>query len=140
MNFSIPVRVYWEDTDAGGIVYHANFLKFLERARSDWLRALGLPQGRLREQLGGLFVVTESRLKYLRPARLDDALSVTAALAGSGRASIAVAQQVWLDGANGVAPTLLCDGLIRAGWVDVHSFKPTRIPSTLLAALQAPSA
>ena len=70
--FTWSVRVYWEDTDAGGIVFYANYLKFFERARTEWLRALGLGQQALREQTGGMFVVSQAALRYLRPARLDD--------------------------------------------------------------------
>ena len=86
--FRWPVRVYWEDTDAGGIVFYANYLKFFERARTEWLRSLGLEQQRLREQTGGLFVVTETALRYHRPARLDDLLQVSARVTELGRASI----------------------------------------------------
>ena len=70
--FSWPIRVYWEDTDAGGIVFYANYLKFFERARTEWLRSLGIEQQRLKEASGGMFVVAETTLKYLHPARLDD--------------------------------------------------------------------
>ena len=76
--FHWPVRVYWEDTDAGGIVFYANYLKFFERARTEWLRSLGLEQQRLREQTGGVFVVSETALRYQRPARLDDLLQISA--------------------------------------------------------------
>ena len=74
--FNFPIRVYWEDTDAGGIVFYANYLKFMERARTEWLRSLGVAQRQLREETGGQFVVSETRLKYHRPARLDDELLV----------------------------------------------------------------
>jgi acyl-CoA thioester hydrolase len=76
--FTWPVRVFWEDTDAGGIVFYANYLKFFERARTEWLRGLGIQQQRLREEAGGMFVVTDTQVRYLRPARLDDLLLVTA--------------------------------------------------------------
>ena len=82
--FAWPVRIYWEDTDAGGIVFYANYLKFFERARTEWLRSLGLGQQHLREQNGGMFVVTDARVRYLRPARLDDELLVTAELQAHG--------------------------------------------------------
>eukprot|EP01038_Epipyxis_sp_PR26KG_P000739 gene739-1044_t len=74
MAFEFPIRIYWEDTDAGGIVFYANYLKFFERARTEWLRSLGIGQQALREQTGGMFVVSETALKYHRPARLDDEL------------------------------------------------------------------
>ena len=132
MSFEFPVRVYWEDTDAGGIVFYANYLKFFERARTEWLRNLGLEQQRLREQTGGMFVVSETAIKYHRPARLDDHLRVTAHLAESGRASLVIAQQAWLN------DTLLCEGQIRIGWVQTDTgalLRPARIPSSILERL-----
>ena len=96
MAFTFPIRVYWEDTDAGGIVFYANYLKFFERARTEWLRNLGVEQQKLRDESGGMFVVTQAELNYLRPARLDDLLEVTAVLQSAGRASITIAQQAFL--------------------------------------------
>ena len=137
MPFEFPIRIYWEDTDAGGIVFYANYLKFFERARTEWLRSLGLGQQRLREQTGGIFVVTDARLRYLRPARLDDELIVTAQLQETGRASLTIVQQALLN--NEQAPNqpraLLSEGTIRIGWVDATSMRPARIPSTLLEQL-----
>ena len=127
--FEHPIRVYWEDTDAGGIVFYANYLKFFERARTEWLRALGVGQHALRESTGGMFVVSETAVKYHRPAKLDDQLRVTATLAEGGRASLVIAQQAWLN------DTLLCEGTIRIGWVDAASMKPARIPSSVLERL-----
>ena len=95
--FSWPVRVYWEDTDAGGIVFYANYLKFFERARTEWLRSLGLHQQALRDTTGGMFVVTDAQLKYHAPARLDDALRVTARVVESGKASLVLEQKAWLQ-------------------------------------------
>ncbi|WP_457280239.1 YbgC/FadM family acyl-CoA thioesterase [Polaromonas sp. P5_D5] len=94
--FSWPVRVYWEDTDAGGIVFYANYLKFFERSRTEWLRSLGVEQQRLRESTGGIFVVAETSIRYHRSARLDDELIVTASLVEAGRASMIIGQQVLL--------------------------------------------
>ena len=88
------MRVYWEDTDAGGVVFYANYLKFFERARTEWLRALGIGQRALKESSGGMFVVTETNVRYLRPARLDDQLLVTVRLEQIGRASLTLAQQI----------------------------------------------
>ena len=88
MSFAFDIRVYWEDTDAGGIVFYANYLKFMERARTEWLRAMGIEQQALREASGGMFVVSETQLKYHRPARLDDRLVVTAELTQRGAASL----------------------------------------------------
>jgi acyl-CoA thioester hydrolase len=120
------MRVYWEDTDAGGIVYYANYLKFFERARTEWLRQLGLNQQALRERTGGMFVVAEASLKYHQPARLDDELAVTVQLQDSGRAAMTLAQQAWR--VHDTARHLLCEGAIRIGWVDAASLKPARIP------------
>ena len=131
--FQHPVRIYWEDTDAGGIVFYANYLKFMERGRTEWLRALGIEQQRLRDEVGGMFVVSEANIKYLQPARLDDELIVTAQLQSAGRASMAIAQQVLLKPKQPTdTPTLLCAGTIRIGWVDAASMRPARIPQTLL--------
>jgi acyl-CoA thioester hydrolase len=127
--FEHPIRVYWEDTDAGGIVFYANYLKFFERARTEWLRALGIGQHALREETGGMFVVSETTVKYHRPAKLDDQLRVTATLAEGGRASLVIAQQAWCG------DTLLCEGTIRIGWVDAALMKPARIPTSVLERL-----
>lgn len=125
--FEWPIRVYWEDTDAGGIVFYANYLKFFERARTEWLRHLGLEQQRLREETGGFFVVTETQVRYLRPARLDDELRVSAQLTELGRASMTLQQKAWrpTDG------TPLCEGQIRIGWVQADSLRPARLPEAL---------
>jgi acyl-CoA thioester hydrolase len=129
--FRWPVRVYWEDTDAGGIVFYANYLKFFERARTEWLRSLGIAQSVLRETTGGMFIVGETAVRYHRPARLDDELLVTAAIQETGRASLIIAQQALLPRNDSV----LCDGTIRIGWVDAATLKPARIPPTILEAL-----
>lgn len=129
--YTFPVRVYWEDTDAGGIVFYANYLKFFERARTEWLRSLGIAQSQLREATGGMFVVSETTVRYLRPSRLDDRLLVTAALAEGGRASLVIAQQARLDPSG----ELLAEGTIRIGWVDAATLRPARIPASILDAL-----
>ena len=130
--FLWPLRVYWEDTDAGGIVFYANYLKFFERARTEWLRSLGIAQGALREDTGGMFVVSETAVRYLRSARLDDELVVTARLAQGGRASMVIAQQARLKADD----SLLAEGTIRIGWVEASTLKPARIPSSILEALE----
>ena len=137
MAFAFPIRIYWEDTDAGGIVFYANYLKFFERARTEWLRSLGIGQQALRETTGGMFVVTDARLRYLRPARLDDELLVTAELEQAGRASFSIAQQAFIKPTHASEPlsTLLCEGSIRIGWVNADSMTPTRIPRSLLEKL-----
>lgn len=133
-----PVRIYWEDTDAGGIVFYGNYLRFMERARTEWLRLLGFDQEGMRRSGEGMFVVADTRLRYLRPARLDDLLTVTVTLAEVGRASIGFAQQVWRG------DTLLVEGNIRIGWVQAQpaaapdnepALRPGRIPARILAAL-----
>jgi acyl-CoA thioester hydrolase len=134
MSFEFPVRVYWEDTDAGGIVFYANYLKFFERARTEWLRHLGLEQQQLKNDTGGMFVVSETQLKYHRPAQLDDLLQVSAQLQDKGRASLVIAQQAWRLEPD-LSRTLLCEGTIRIGWVQAHALKPERIPSSILELL-----
>jgi acyl-CoA thioester hydrolase len=121
--FRHQLRVYWEDTDAGGVVFYANFLKFFERARTEWLRHLGVGQQALREQTGALFVVTDTAVRYRAPARLDDLLEVTVALRHRGSASMTITQQAWRGA------TLLADGEIRIGCVDGGTFRPRRIPN-----------
>jgi acyl-CoA thioester hydrolase len=133
--FGFPLRVYWEDTDAGGIVFYANYLKFMERGRTEWLRALGFNQQVLREQVGGMFVVSETAVKYHQPARLDDALWVTARVQEAGRVSLTIAQQVLLR-REGQADTLLAEGNIRIGWVHASTLKPTRIPASIMESLK----
>ncbi len=132
--FGWPVRIYWEDTDAGGIVFYANYLKYFERARTEWLRALGVEQGTLRSSSGGIFVVSEAQVRYHLPAHLDDILLVTASPLEIGRASLTIQQQAWRTTATG--NSLLCEATIRAGWVDATSHRPTRIPQTLLEILK----
>ena len=129
MTFSFPIRVYWEDTDAGGIVFYANYLKFFERARTEWLRERGIHQQALKLETGGMFVVSDARVKYLKSARLDDELWLTTSLTESGRAAMTLHQQAHLKHAG--APVLLCEATIRASWVNALG-KPTRIPQVIL--------
>ncbi len=130
--FTWPVRVYWEDTDAGGIVYYANYLKFFERARTEWLRAKGIGQQALLHASGGMFVVGHVDVRYLKSARLDDELLVTTCLQEAGRASMTIQQQAFLKAQT---PTLLCEATIRAGWVNASTLKPERIPLQIIHAL-----
>lgn len=125
--FSWPVRVYWEDTDAGGVVFYANYLKFFERARTEWLRGLGQSQQALREQTGAIFIVSHTQVRHLAPARLDDELRITVQLTDCGRASMSFAQQAWCG------PRLLAEGTIRVGCVDASSWRPRRMPDLVLA-------
>lgn len=135
--FHFAIRVYWEDTDAGGIVFYANYLKFFERARTEWLRAKGIEQQALREQTGGMFVVTGTEMKYHRPARLDDVLYVSAEPVQLGRASVVIGQTARLGAPDG---PLLCEGTIRIGWVDAARMQSARLPAGLLQALQSGNA
>ena len=135
--FSFSVRVYWEDTDAGGIVFYANYLKFFERARTEWLRSVGIGQQQLLESTGAMFVVAQTNVRYLRPARLDDELIVTANVIETGRASLTVLQQALLKTEQ--VKTVLCEGTVRIGWVNAHSLQPQRIPAALLDSLRMKS-
>lgn len=128
--YRFQLRVYWEDTDAGGVVFYANYLKFFERARTEWLRSLGHGQERLRIDTGAMFVVTDTAVRYLRPARLDDLLAVTVHVVHAGRAQMTIAQQAWRTSPEG--EVLLADGTIRIGCVDAGTFRPTRIPISIV--------
>jgi acyl-CoA thioester hydrolase len=132
--YRFQLRVYWEDTDAGGVVFYANYLKFFERARTEWLRSLGHGQERLRIDTGAMFVVTDTAVRYLRPARLDDLLAVTVQVVHAGRAQMTIAQQAWRTSAEG--EVLLADGTIRIGCVDAGTFKPLRIPIAVVDSLE----
>ncbi|WP_028601588.1 tol-pal system-associated acyl-CoA thioesterase [Ottowia thiooxydans] len=136
MAFEFPIRIYWEDTDAGGIVFYANYLKFFERARTEWLRALGVGQQILREREGGMFVVSETNVKYHSPARLDDELIVTAALKEAGRVTLNIEQRATLKSTG----ALLCQGSIRIGWVDAQTLRPARIPAAIIDQLNSETA
>ena len=135
--FNHRLRVYWEDTDAGGVVFYANYLKFFERARTEWLRASGYSQEALRVERGLMFIVAETQARYLRPARLDDQIEVTVQPLHTGRAGMSLAQQAWRVATPDLPRDLLCEGQIRIGCVDAGTFKPSRIPTDLLAALAA---
>ena len=128
--FRWPIRIYWEDTDAAGIVFYANYLKFFERARTEWLRSLGFEQEVLRAEAGIGFVVTDTALHYREPARLDDTLEVTVLVVHVGLASMTVAQQARRAG------RLLAEGTIRVGCVDLGTFRPRRVPDDILAKLR----
>jgi acyl-CoA thioester hydrolase len=129
--FAHPVRVYWEDTDAGGVVFYANYLKYFERARTEWLRAAGFGQQQLREQFGLIFVVTDTALRYHAPARLDDMLDVSVEPEAPRGASLTLAQSVRR------AATTLVDSRITIACVQRQTLRPRRIPSPLLDALFA---
>ena len=129
--FSWPTRVYWEDTDAGGVVYHAQYLAFLERARTEWLRAHGKGQEALRIDHDLVFAVRAMRIEFLQPARLDDALLVSVALRQCRRASLVLAQSIRRDGA------LLLEAEVRVAALNASDFRPRAIPSPLYDELKA---
>jgi acyl-CoA thioester hydrolase len=122
--FRLSMRIYWEDTDAAGIVFYANYLKFFERARTEWLRDLGVGQEALRRD-GIAFVVSETSVRYRRPARLDDVIEVSVEVVHLGQASFEIAQQARR------ADELLADGAIRIGCVELGTFRPCRIPNDI---------
>jgi len=131
--FSWPVRVYYEDTDNGGVVYHANYLKFMERARTEWLRARGVEQDVLIEQEGLIFAVCSVQLDYLRPARFNQLLSVSVNVAEVGRASLIFDQAIHLiinEENDGVKSDLaLCQGRIKVACLDASRLNPRAIPA-----------
>jgi acyl-CoA thioester hydrolase len=128
--FSFPVRIYWEDTDAGGIVYYANYLKFMERARSEWLRAQGIEQGPLQREQGIIFVVVNAETQFQRPARYGDLLQVTCEIEKQTKASLIFKQDVLRAGAD---PTeLLVTGRVRVACLDAEKFRPRALPDELL--------
>ncbi len=128
--FVLPVRVYYEDTDAGGVVYYANYLKFMERARTEWLRALGIDQDRLRDDTGVIFAVRKVETEYLKPARLDDALEVLARVEQQRSARIDFYQEVRRG------EQLLCTGRVTIAAVDAATLRPTRIPAAVIAGFE----
>jgi acyl-CoA thioester hydrolase len=121
-DFVWRTRVYWEDTDGGGVVYYANYLKFMERARTEWLRSLGHSQQEIAEKFGFVFAVREAHVNYLKPARLDDDLAVSCVPVPEGRASIRFKQDI----SRGT--TAIADGEVRVVCVDAKSFRPRALP------------
>ena len=126
-NFIWNARIYYEDTDAGGIVFYANYLKFFERARTEWLRASGVNQQQLAEEFQVMFVVKATAVDYHAPARLDDELRLTVVVEKLGRASVQFIQEAWCGN------RLLVSGKIKVGCVGVTSLRPTAIPDVILA-------
>jgi acyl-CoA thioester hydrolase len=121
-----PVRVYWEDTDAGGVVYHASYLRFLERARTEWLRGLGVDQMAFKDATGLAFMVHRMEIDFLRPALLDDELVVAVEVKDRRSASILFAQSITrVDG------TVLVQAQVRAACVDLKRMQPARIPEAI---------
>ncbi|MEM7053381.1 MAG: tol-pal system-associated acyl-CoA thioesterase [Pseudomonadota bacterium] len=132
MSAMFRYRVYWEDTDAGGVVYHARYLQFLERARSDWLSSIGLSQVELRENENCLFAVTAMQLNFLRPARLEDELEVSVRVQSLGRVRMDFAQTI--KHVNGLH---LLDATVSAACLSADRFKPMRTPKRVTEAIQA---
>ncbi len=127
--FFWPVRVYYEDTDAQGIVYYANYLRFMERARTEWLRAAGIEQDQLRLQHDKIFVVTSTTNNYHTPARFNDELDVSVTLKSRGRASFVLEQNIYRRDAE---RTLICSGETKAACLTASTMKPAKLPNELL--------
>ena len=126
--FVWPIRVYYEDTDAGGVVYYANYLKFMERARTEWLREIGFEQDSLLQEYGMIFAVRQVKVRYHQPAHFNEALQVSASIARKGRASLTFYQEVRRERDN----TLLCSGEIEIACVNMQKMRPMPIPKSIL--------
>ncbi len=150
--FIWPIRVYYEDTDCGGVVYYANYLKFMERARSEWLRSRGFEQDDLMERLGIVFAVQSAQLRFLRPGRFNERLYVGTSLRERGGASLTFHQQVIraagdaeartllcepVPGSSAGAPTAaaLCSGVVKVACLDSTGMRPRRIPQEIISEL-----
>jgi len=131
-SFHLPVRVYWEDTDGGGVVYYANYLKFMERARSEWLRSLGIDQAALLAEERIQFAVVEAQVRYHQPARYDDLLEVIATVEGFRGASVSFRQEV----RRASDRALLASANVRAACLDSDSMKPRPLPAAMLEVLK----
>lgn len=131
VEFRWPVRVYWEDTDAGGIVYHASYLRFMERARTEWLRAEGFAQQRLRDEHGMLFTVARLSIEYRAPARYDDLLEVGVRIDRARRASLDLEQTVYRDDGR-----LMASANVRVACLDATTLRPCPMPRPLRSELQ----
>lgn len=129
--FSIPIRIYYEDTDAGGVVYYANYLKFFERCRTEWIRSVGHDQSRLADTHGILFVVRKVQCDYLKPARLDDLLRVDLEVEKMTKVRMVFRQHLWRG------DELLATGQIEIACIDAERFAPAPIPEFLLNPLKA---
>lgn len=125
LKFVFPIRVFYEDTDAGGVVFYANYLKFCERARTEWLRKLGFDQSKLDSELGLIFVVSETSLTYKKPAKLDDILSIHTEVESMGKASIVFSQDIYREN------ELLVKSKITVCCIKRDGFKPSAIPESV---------
>jgi acyl-CoA thioester hydrolase len=129
--FSLPVRVYFQDTDAGGVVYHANYLNFMERTRTEWLRSHGYSNAGLMKEFGVVFVVRSMKLDYLKPALLDDLLEVTAQVKDVGRSRITLLQSVRRASESQTEAEVLTEAEVHLVCVSLESFKPVSVPGVL---------
>jgi acyl-CoA thioester hydrolase len=129
--FIWPIRVYYEDTDSGGVVYYANYLKFMERARTEWLRSLGFEQDQLAEQNGIVFAVRKVEMDFISPARFNDALEVKVGIVERKRASMTFRQEI----TNTSSGRILCSGKVQVASVDAATFRPRPIPEPVLKEL-----
>jgi acyl-CoA thioester hydrolase len=124
-DFVFPVRIYYEDTDAGGVVYHSNFLRFMERARTEWLRERGFELNTLAKEYGFLFAVRSATIDFLKPAHLNDLLSIQLSIARKGKASLDIDHEVYCEG------DLLCRAQVKLAGLAMDSFRPMALPFTL---------
>jgi acyl-CoA thioester hydrolase len=131
--FEWLIRVYYEDTDAQGVVYYANYFRYMERARTEWLRSLGVDQSQLLNEERRMFVVTESHAKFLSPAKFDDEVVVTARLSGLTRATFDIEQNIYLHSLEG---TLVLRGGVTAAFLNADTMRPMRVPADIFEGLQ----
>lgn len=126
--FTWPVRVYYEDTDAQGVVYYANYFRFMERARTEWLRSLGVDQVAMMQDERRIFVVTGTSADFLVPARFNDQIVVTASLSGLTRATFSIEQNIYRDSLDG---ELLLRGDVKAAYLNADTMRPCRVPASI---------
>ena len=126
--FEWPIRVYYEDTDAQGVVYYANYFRYMERARTEWLRSLGVDQAHLLNEERRMFVVTDSNAAFLAPAKFNDEVVVTARLSGLSRATFEIEQNIYLNSLDG---KLLVRGGVKAAFLNADSMRPMRVPAEI---------
>ena len=126
--YELPIRVYYEDTDAQGVVYYANYFRFMERARTEWLRSLGVDMVRLQEEERRIFVVAQVNTKFHAPARLSDDLIVTAALKDLSRVAFDIEQKIFRNTTDG---EMLISGIVKAAYLDADTMRPKRVPSSI---------
>ena len=126
--FEWPIRVYYEDTDAQGVVYYANYFRYMERARTEWLRSLGVDQSQLLNEERRMFVVTETKAEFLLPAKFNDEVVVTARLANLSRATFDIEQNIYMNSLDGA---LLLRGGVKAAFLNADTMRPMRVPAEI---------